>query len=72
MEKEKYSTIYVAPYGTVIGELKNEMTKEDAIALGQKYCEEHGFEYKGTYTGLEAVVVLRSMQQEEKEKVAVY
>ena len=66
MEKEKYSTIYEAPYGMVIGELKKEMTKEAAVELGQKYCEEHGFKYKGTYSGDEAVAVLQNLIEKHR------
>ena len=69
MEKEKYSTIYQAPYGMVIGELKTLMTKEDAVALGQKYCAENGFDYKGTYTGDEAVAALQNLIQKHKKTV---
>lgn len=69
MEKEKYSTIYQAPYGLVIGELKKEMTKEDAVALGQKYCSENGFSYKGTYTGDEAVAALQSLIEKHTRAV---
>ena len=50
----------------VIGELKKEMTKEDAVALGQKYCEEHGFKYKGTYSGGEAVAVLQNLIEKHR------
>ena len=66
MEKEKYSTIYEAPYGMVIGELKKEMTKQDAVALGQRYCEEHGFKYKGTYNGDEAVAALQNKNEKHR------
>ena len=69
MEKEKYSTIYQAPYGMVIGELKKVMTKEDAVALGQKYCAENGFSYKGTYTSDEAVAALQNLIQKHKKTV---
>ncbi|PLS18893.1 hypothetical protein CVD28_00390 [Bacillus sp. M6-12] len=48
--KNKYITLYKAPYGVVKGMLKDEMTFEEAEKLGKDYCQEKGFGYVGTYT----------------------
>lgn len=46
--KGKYRTVYKASYGTVTAVFVEEMTFEEAEALGKEYCEENGYEYVST------------------------
>lgn len=48
--KNEFYTLYSTSYGVVSSHLKQEMTFEEAEALGKAYCKEHGFVYDGTYT----------------------
>jgi hypothetical protein len=48
--KDTWYTLAVDKLGTHKMRLREEMTREEAVKLGIKYCEENGLEYMGTYT----------------------
>lgn len=69
MKKEKYSTLYLTPYGYVVGELKELMTKEEAILVGKMNCEKHNYQYEGTFEAGEAFFAARQIHKESEPKV---
>jgi hypothetical protein len=46
---DRYYTLYVTDYGTAKAQFKDYHTFDDAVKIGSTYCQEEGFEYKGTY-----------------------
>jgi hypothetical protein len=43
-----YQTVYETSYGKVTAQFKDQMTFEEAEALGKKYCEDYGHNYVRT------------------------
>lgn len=46
--KIKYQTVYETSYGTVKAQFKEEVTFEEAEAIGKKYCKENNLTYVKT------------------------
>jgi hypothetical protein len=48
--KDIWYTLAVSKIGTHKMRFKEEMTRVAATEIGIKYCNEHGLEYKGTFS----------------------
>jgi hypothetical protein len=48
--KLEWYTLAKTNYGTIQMKLKDKLTRNEAVEIGTKYCNEKGMEYVGTYS----------------------
>ncbi|MED3562343.1 hypothetical protein [Bacillus xiapuensis] len=48
--KLEWWTLAKTNYGTIKMRFKEKLTRNEAVEIGSKYCEEKGMEYVGTYS----------------------
>jgi hypothetical protein len=48
--KLKWYTLAKTSYGTIKMRFKEELTRNEAVKIGTKYCEEKGMGYVGTFS----------------------
>jgi hypothetical protein len=48
--KLEWYTLAKTTYGTIKMRFRDKLTRNEAVEIGIKYCEEKGMEYVGTYS----------------------